>query len=692
MKPGKNSLNDAVSQFRNGNLAGAEAVCRQILGRHPLEPDASNLLAVICRRNRRFEEAVRLLDVALSVRPLFAPYHLNRGLVLIDMGRPQEAADALRRCLALNGTLAEAHAGLAEALSSLGDRANACRHLETACRLAPQSASLANQLGIALRLEGRNDEAVQAYRRAICLDSRMSDPHSNLAELLLEQNQKSEAETAVRAALARRPDHPEALNNLGNVLKAKGLGADALDVYHRAMALRPNFAEAMFNSGNALLVQGRPAEAITWFRRALKAAPLLASCHSTLAFAYNYLPGSQPSEILREHVGWAQAQAGGRAIVAATTHPNDRSAERPLRVGYVSPDFHRHPVGYFLEPVLAQHNRARVEAVCYSTASQADEITERMRAQTVLWREAARLSDAALADQVRADRVDILVDLAGHTGGNSLLAFARKPAPIQMTWMGYVNTTGLAAMDYILTDAYQTPVDSPQRYTETVLRMPHGYVCYRPQENAPAVGPLPALAGRAGQGVTFGCFNNLAKINEQVINVWAEILLAVPRSRLLVMTHSLADPRIRERFRAPMLARGVEAACICLQPAAPSFELLNWYNEVDLALDPFPYVGGLTTIEAMWMGVPTVTLAGTGIAGRHSVSHLSNSGLGDFVTERVEDYIALAVRWAGDLEALAALRSGLRARVAAGPLLDWAGFTRNLEDTYRSMWHRWCST
>ena len=310
-----------------------------------------------------------------------------------------------------------------------------------------------------------------------------------------------------------------------------------------------------------------------------------------------------------------------------------------------------------------------------------------MRSHVQMWRDVGGMTDPALANLVRTDRIDILVDLTGHTGSHRLLAFAQKPAPIQMTWMGYVNTTGLKAMDYILTDSCQTPEGSSQHYTEKVVRMPHDYVCYRPQEDSPDVAPLPALAGI---GFTFGCFNNLAKVNDQVLSAWATILQAVPGSRLLMMTHSLGDSMTNERVRASLVGYGVETERLHLQPAASPKDVLKWYNKVDLALDSFPYVGGLTTIEALWMGVPTVTLAGVGIAGRHSVSHLSNCGLSEFITGSVAEYCDLAVRIAKAPEQLGQLRAGLRARMAAGPLLDWAGFTQSLEEHYRTMWHTWC--
>jgi predicted O-linked N-acetylglucosamine transferase (SPINDLY family) len=304
-----------------------------------------------------------------------------------------------------------------------------------------------------------------------------------------------------------------------------------------------------------------------------------------------------------------------------------------------------------------------------------------------LWRDATGLSDQDLADQMRADRIDILFDLAGHTTRNRLLAFARKPAPVQVTWAGYVDTTGLTAMDYILADRFQIPAEAEVHYREKVLRMPDGYVCYEPPDEAPAVSPLPALS--RGH-VTYGSFNNPAKINRSVVQVWAEILRRAPQSRLILKFMGLNDPAVTRRLSAEFIAERVDAGRLDIRGPSPHAELLEQYQDIDIALDPFPYAGGLTTCEALWMGVPVITCPGETFASRHGLSHLSNVGLTETIARDVDDYVAIALRLADDLPRLAELRSQLRSQTAASPLCDGPRFAANLATLLRGVWRDWC--
>jgi predicted O-linked N-acetylglucosamine transferase (SPINDLY family) len=349
-------------------------------------------------------------------------------------------------------------------------------------------------------------------------------------------------------------------------------------------------------------------------------------------------------------------------------------------VGFVSPDLGRHPVGYLLVRVL---ENLGLETICYSDRVAQDDMTCRLQAAATQWRDVLGLSDERLAEQIRADAVDILFDLAGHTAHNRLLALARKPAPIQITWLGYVGTTGLAAMDYILADRYEIPPESEVYYREKVLRLPDGYVCFDAPEEAPPVGPLPAMAQG---GVTFGCFNNLAKITPQAMRVWAEILRRVPQSRLVLKYRGLEGEGFRRELLERLAAERIDAARVELLGRSPRRELLADYNRIDLALDPFPYSGGLTTCEALWMGVPVVTCPGETFASRHALSHLSNAGLTETIAHDLDEYVELAVALAGDLPRLAGLRAGLRQRMAASPLCDAERFVDNLASLLQDVW------
>ncbi|MBY0431854.1 MAG: hypothetical protein K2Q10_11695, partial [Rhodospirillales bacterium] len=387
------------------------------------------------------------------------------------------------------------------------------------------------------------------------------------------------------------------------------------------------------------------------------------------------------------HRGWEERY--GTALRAGRRpFANDRDPFRPLKVGFVSGDFGRHPVGYFTVSTFAALDRDVLELHCYSDRPHGgDDLTARIRAVVPHWRDTAALPDALLAERIRADGIDILFDLAGHTAGNRLPVFARKPAPVQVSWAGYVGTTGLAAMDYVLADRFHAPDDSG--FVERVLRMPDGYVCYTPPEEAPAIGPLPALTR---EHVTFGSFNAWAKVTAEVVALWSAILGDLPDSRLLLVGRWFNDARLRGRVRDAFAVHGIAAERLDLRGQVPHAELLAAYNEVDIALDPFPYSGGLTTCEALWMGVPVVTWPGRTFAGRHSLSHLSNVGLTESIAADLDSYRAIAGRLAGDLPHLAELRAGLRPRMAASPLCDAPRFAAAFAGVLRTAWAEWCAT
>jgi predicted O-linked N-acetylglucosamine transferase (SPINDLY family) len=356
-------------------------------------------------------------------------------------------------------------------------------------------------------------------------------------------------------------------------------------------------------------------------------------------------------------------------------------------VGFVSPDFGRHPVGHFLIRGLENLDRGQCETVCYCDRIIKDDLTTRLQAATTIWRDVIGLNDEQLAEQIRADRIDILFDLAGHTAGNRLLVFARKPAPIQITWIGYEGTTGLEAIDYILADRYLIPAGKETFYREQVLRMPDGYVCYDPPAAAPEAGPLPAAKNGC---VRFASFNNLAKITPRVVEVWAKVLDRVPQSRLLLKYRGLGGKSVRERYLAMFTAFGVDPSRLEFAPPSDYAEYLAAYRQVDIALDPFPFGGGITTCDALWMGVPVVTCPGETFASRHGLSHLANVGLTDTIARDLDEYVALAVGLAGDLPRLATLRAGLRERMACSPLCDGKRFAEHFAEVLGGAWRQWC--
>jgi protein O-GlcNAc transferase len=398
------------------------------------------------------------------------------------------------------------------------------------------------------------------------------------------------------------------------------------------------------------------------------------------------MPHVDAQSVFEEHLRWAARHADPLTPVPPR-RALDRAPDRRLKIGYVSPYFRQHAISVFTEPVLAAHDHQHFEILCYSDLKHPDAVSQRFRAAADRWIDTAADSDAQLAERIAAEGVDILVDLTGHLEGSRLLAFARKPAPIQVTYIGYQNTTGMRAMDYRLTDDFADPPGMTDRYySERLVRLPRAFFCYQPASEAPPVNRLPALdRGR----ITFGSFNKLAKVTGEVLSTWAQVLAAVPDSRLLI----LADPSTaaHERVQAVMAAHRVAGQRVEFVAKRPRREYLELHQQVDIALDAFPFNGHTTLCEALWMGVPVVMLAGQTYVSRFGGSALRNLNLEAWIAASTDEYVRTAVDWAGDLERLQSLRGGLRPRMLASPLLDAVGFTRNLEAVYRQLWTSHCA-
>lgn len=712
-------IDRALELHRAGRLEEAEALYRRVLQLQPEQPDALHLLGVLAFQGGRHDEAVARIRQALALRPRWAEAHNNLGLALQGQGRLEQAVTAYQQALQLNPALSDARVNLGVIFLEEGKTAEALAAFTDAVRLTPDSADAHYNLGNALSGLGRWSEAIAAYQRAIDLAPEYTEAHNNLGLVFHARKRYEDAQAALerslaiapndpqvhnnlgtvlakqakfveaiahcRAALTLKPDYADAYNNLGLALQGAGQIAEALAAFRQAIALRNDFAEAHSNLGSALLMQGQRDDAIASFRRALVLEPLPGT-HSILFQAMHYTPGLDADAIFAEAREWNRRYA--KPLTARIpAHHNDCSRARRLRVGYVSADFHSHPVGYFVSPVFANHDKARFEVFAYADVLHRDDLTERFIGYADRWCEVKELDDEALAERIHADGIDILIDLAGHTMHNRLLVFARKPAPIQVTGGGNNDTTGLDVMDYFISDRFHTPPGAERYFTETLIRMPNDYICYGPPEYAPEVSAPPVL--ERGY-ITFGCFNNLAKVNSAVIALWAQILAALPEARLNLQTRDLRDPVTCERVRERFAAQGITLARLDLDGQVFHQTLLANYADIDIALDPFPYSGGLTTCEALWMGVPVVTLTGQTFTSRHSTSHLCNVGLPELVTSTPEAYVATVLDLAQDPERLTALRRTLRVKMAASPVCNAERYTRDLEAAYRGMWQKWC--
>jgi predicted O-linked N-acetylglucosamine transferase (SPINDLY family) len=645
------AIEEAIDHHRAGRVSEAVALYREALTADPEHPDALHLLGLLAYQCGDLAAAETLLAEAIRVAPGIAEFHGDFGTALLAAGRPADAVAALERAIALDPQYAEAHTNLGSAFHALGWFDEAVDSFERALELRPDAAEAHNNLGATLRAQGKLAEAVAHYW----------------------------------VALTFRADYPEAQNNLGNALWERGEVDAALTCFERALALRPGYAEATNNLGNALRDAGRLAEALAAYRRALELRPDYPAAHSNLIFALDLDPAVTGAEALAERRRWNERHARRLAGVHAP-HDNDRDPDRPLRIGYVSADFRRHSAAAVFGPVLQHHDDRNFETVCYAGVAIADDVTARFRERASIWQPTIGMSDEALAARIRAHRIDILVDLAAHSAGNRLLAFARKPAPIQVTAWGHAHGTGLDAMDYFFADAVTVPAARRGDFSETVVDLPC-IVCFDPP-SGPDVEPLPALRGA---GVTFGCLNRLAKVTDDMLDLWAAILRDTPASRLLLKDPTLDAAAPRDRLTAFFAERGIAADRLILLGGTPHREHLATFGLVDLALDPFPHGGGVTALEGLWMGVPMVTLAGERVPSRLGAAFLTLVGLADLVADSPRAYAEIARRAAADVARFAPVRAGLRRRLAASPLCDHRAYCAAVEAAYRAMWRRWCA-
>ena len=665
--------------------ARAEACYRKALELRPGDAEIYNNLGNALKSQDNRHEARQCYEQAIALRPDFAPAHSNLGMMLSAEGRRDEAVTCLRRALQLRPDFAAAYSNLGGVLTDKGDYTEAAECFARALQLAPQMAEAHGNFANLLTALGRTDEAIARYRQAIQLKPNYMAAIISLATLLAERGALDEAAVWCRRVIELEPNSPEAHCRLGMVLRADGKLDAAAGAYQRALELDPDYPDAHLNRGNVLKAQGRLDDAAAEYQQALALREDYAFAHSNLVFCAQFRTGATPAGLFALHAEWDRRHAAPLAV-QWKPHANVRDPERTIRLGFVSADFWRHPVTYFLLRAVEALRGAQCETVFYSDRTKEDDLTARLRSAAHLWRDARRLGDAELAEQVRTDGVDILFDLAGHTAGSRLQMFARKPAPIQITWIGYEGTTGLAAMDYIIADRFVIPAGTEEHYREKVLRMPDGYVCYDPPTDCPEVGPLPAA--RTGQ-VTFGSFNNPAKITPEVVAVWAEIMWRVPGSRLVLKYIGLDSPCTSQRYRELFASCGIDPRRLELLGYTTYDPMLAEYNRIDLGLDPFPFSGSATTLEALWMGVPVITCPHETFASRHSLSHLSNVGLTDLVAHDLAQYMELAVALAGDWPRLAALRAGLRRQVAESPLCDGRRFAEHLMKLLRDCWREW---
>lgn len=548
-----------------------------------------------------------------------------------------------------------------------------------------QSADLLHLLANNLIAQNRHQDAIEYLDRAIALRPGSAAIHHELGIIASALGQHNAAEQSFRRALGLQPDFVEALASYAALLTHLGRLDEAENNYVRALELRPDFAPAAYNFGRLLHAEGRVAEATVHYRRAFIASPGFVDAHSNYIYWLNFDSAISPRAVFNAHVEWAQVHAEPlRSLIPI--HRNESNPDRLLRIGYVSPNFVAHAAAYFFESTVASHDPSKVQIFGYSDVVRGDDHTERIKRHCSYWRDCAQLDDTRLAALIQEDKIDILVDLSGHTRGNRLAVFARKPAPVQITWNGYANTTGMSAMDYRISDYLADPPGLTEHlHTETLLRMPEAYMVFSRPLASPTVGPLPAA--RSGT-ITFGSFNAISKITPVVVETWSRILKANLSSRLLIA--AVPSQSARVRICGMFGECGIDPTRLTLHGPVQRPDFLALHHEADIALDPFPFNGTTTTCDSLWMGLPVITLAGASHVSRVGLSMLTNIGLPELIASSTDEYVTIATDLANHPNRLQEMRASLRQRMLASPVMDAPRFTKNLESAYRQVWHAWC--
>lgn len=550
----------------------------------------------------------------------------------------------------------------------LEDAAEAYRKI--IMRRPAHAAALCN-LGVILRKNGQFEAAREMYARSLRYAPRDGSTWSNLSGLLWSMGRKDEALQAARKAVMLAPSLPAAHDNLGNVLFQKLCFDEAEAALLNAIVLSPEFANAWNNLGQVYQRQSRLADAAGAYQRAVLLDPAFDIAFSNLLFCMHFGRQWQTPEIFSAHLRWGQQFERSPLAHAPIYSFRDRVEGSRPRVGFISPDLFRHPVSVFLKPLIAHWPQDKFELGFFASVRAPDDMTDWFKEQAAHWCDIYSMNDAAAAKAVASWQPDILIDLAGHTGGGRLRLLAHRLASVQMSWLGYFDTTGMKSVHYVIADPVSVPTELEKYFTEKVLRLPHGFVCFDPPESAPEPGPLPALTNGF---ITFGSQNQLAKITEDVLFSWAELLRCLPRARLLFQAMAFNDSTAREKYTLAFVRLGIEPGRIEFLPATSPKGILANYRRIDIALDPFPCTGGTTTCESLWMGVPVVTLIGDRFGGRHSASHITNVGLGQLVASSPDQYLAIAAALGSDIPRLADIRHGLRERMRTSPLCDGQRF------------------
>ena len=686
-RPIKDLLEEAYGHFAQEDYPQTQALCERILEQDSRHLQALNILGISLIYIKDFPKAQRHLQQATALYPKNPILWLNLGESCALNQQTEEALTHYQQALSLAPSEPKIHQALGNLWLQEARFEKAISSFYRALKFGPKDTSILFNYGVAQASAGHNAEAIASFSEVL-----KQDPHhlGAATRLGVAHRMLGEEEQAIEhyeAFVDTCPGQANIHHALGQCYTLTKSPSQALKHFQIAFELAPNLGGLKNNLAIALHNTGESQQALELLTDLVEAFPSNLRGHSNRCLTAHYSSTLSDEELHTLHLSAGQAIAH-ELPVRFQDFPQTPDPQRRLRVGFVSPDFRAHPVGWFLRPLLQHRDPTSWECYCYSDVSQSDALTTQLQSMTDHFHDVARKSDSHIVETIRQDQIDILIDLAGHTANNRLRVFAHKPAPVQASGMGYVNTTGLSAMDYLISDHHQTPEGVDELYTETLTRLPNGYITYAAPDYIPDVNALPAL--QKGH-LTLGCMNRLAKLTPETLKLWGDLLEAIPDATLLLQTNGLEDPQLAGQLLQRLTTEGISPERVTLKGSAPHQDFLGAYHSVDIALDPLPYSGGLITCEALWMGVPVVTLKGARFASLHSTSHLRNVGLPEWVADSPQQYIDLVKDWARRLPELSTLRAGLRAKAKASPLGDGAQYTRNFESFLRESWHSWCS-
>ncbi|MGA3067765.1 MAG: tetratricopeptide repeat protein [Tepidisphaeraceae bacterium] len=643
-------FDSAYALHAAGDLAKAGEIYRRILVERPEDAEVLQLLGVLCLQRGEKKEAREFLERSLKIEPAAPDCHYHLGIMQADAG----------------------------------DHAGAARSFEAAVQLQPEFVEALGRWGVSLQAMGKWDEAIEVHQRAVIFRGDSLDDYLQLGNAQCGAGKLEEAAATFQKVLDLNPRSYAAAYSLGFVLRKIDCWDEAIAAYRQALEFKWGDVAASNNLAAALKDTGRLDEALECINQAIGGEPENAAVASNRLFMLHFHPAYDAASLLEEHVQWNEKYAKSLAG-EIRVHANDRSPGRRLRIGYVSADFRQHPVGLAIEPVLRNHDRRQFEIFCYSNSTTDDAVTRRIRGVADHWQVIAGMTDEKVADLIRENQIDILVDLSLHMALNRMLVFARKPAPVQVTYLGYPGTTGLGTMDYRLSDPWLDPPGTDGFYTEKTIRLPRTYLCWKWAGGGEPVGELPAGERRQ---ITFGSLNNFCKVTPVVLQTWGELLARLPDSRLLLRTPPGETARRARRILSDF---GVSEERVLVSGRLPWVDYVQLCGQVDIGLDPFPYPGHTTSLDLMWMGAPVVTLSGPTAASRGGVSILQNLGLPELIAGSEREYISIAEKLAGDLGRLKEIRKSMRERIKGSALRDEKGFAGEIEGAFRQMWENWCA-